>query len=135
MVARSPFFNLNHFFHLNVLSIFFCLAGDFTQFFMRAAPRIFSETSQIFRASWAQNLLDPDAGRIMLSTLDAMRLRSTLSDVLKHEQRTLAECMHFFLRGACRIIGPNFQNFCKIFARFLRRFCVISTLDSRVILH
>ena len=36
-----------------------------------------------------------------------------------------------FVRGACRISG-NFANF---FARFLRKICVIPTLDSRVILH
>ena len=30
---------------------------------------------------------------------------------------------------------PDFRKFCKFFARFLRKICVISTLDSRVILH
>ena len=30
---------------------------------------------------------------------------------------------------------PDFRKFCKIFARFLRKICVISTLDSRFILH
>ena len=29
----------------------------------------------------------------------------------------------------------DFRNFCKFFARFLRKFCVISTLHSRFILH
>ena len=29
----------------------------------------------------------------------------TLGDVVKHAQRTLAECTHFFVRGACRISG------------------------------
>ena len=31
--------------------------------FLRAARRSFSEKLQFFRASWAQNLRDPDAGR------------------------------------------------------------------------
>ena len=30
---------------------------------------------------------------------------------------------------------PDFRKLCKFFARFLRKICVISTLDSRVILH
>ena len=30
---------------------------------------------------------------------------------------------------------PDFRKFCKFFARFLRKICVISTLDSRFILH
>ena len=34
--------------------------------FMRAAPRFFPETSQFFRAIWAQNLRDPDAGRLII---------------------------------------------------------------------
>ena len=87
--------------------------------FMRAAPRIFSETSQIFRAIWAQNLLDADAGRLTFSNLDAMRLRSTLSDVVQHAQRTLAECMQFFCAG--RAAFPKIlQNFRQIFAQILR---------------
>ena len=36
-----------------------------------------------------------------------------------------------FVRGGV----PDFRKFCKCFARFLRKICVISTLDSRVILH
>ena len=47
-----------------------------------------------------------------------MLTRSTLSDVVKYAQRTLAECMQFFVRGACRISG-NFANFSRDFcARF-----------------
>ena len=30
---------------------------------------------------------------------------------------------------------PDFRKFCKFFARILRKICVISTLDSRFILH
>ena len=94
-------------------------AGRLHAVFMRAAPRNLSETSQIFRAIWAQNLLDPDAGRIMLLNLDAMRLRSTLSDVVQHAQRTLAECMQFLCAG--RAGFPEFlQNFRPIFAQILR---------------
>ena len=47
-------------------------AGRLHAVFMRAAPRKyrkinskFSETSQIFREIWAQNLRDPDAGRLI----------------------------------------------------------------------
>ena len=59
-----------------------------------------------------------------------MLTRSTLSDVVKYAQRTLAECTQFF----CARGVPDFRKFCKFFARFLRNICVISTLDSRVIL-
>ena len=40
-------------------------AGRLHAVFMRAAPRFLSETSQFFRAIWAQNLRDPDAGRLI----------------------------------------------------------------------
>ena len=63
--------------------------ADFFNFF-------FSGTLQFFRASWAQNLRDPDAGRFLLSNLNSMLTRKTLSDVVKYAQRTLAECTHFF---------------------------------------
>ena len=46
--------------------------------------------------------------------LKSMLTRSTLSDVLKYAQRTLAECTQFFVRGACRISG-NFANFSRDF--------------------
>ena len=106
-------------------------AGRVHAVFMRAAPRIFSETSQFFRASWAQNLRDPDARRLIFSNLDAILTQSTLSDVVKYPQRTLAKCMQFFVRGACRI-SENFANFSR---DFLRKICVVSTLDSRFIFH
>ena len=38
-------------------------AGRLHAIFVRAARRFFSEILQFFRASWAQNLCDPDAGR------------------------------------------------------------------------
>ena len=85
---------------------------------MRAAPRIFSETSQFFRAIWAQNMRDPDAGRLIFSNLDAMRLRSALSDVVQHAQRTLAECTQFLC--AMRAGFPKLQTFRAIFAQNLR---------------
>ena len=47
-----------------------------------------------------------------------MLTRSTLSDVVKHAQRTLAECTHFFVRGTCRISG-NLQFFRANFAQIL----------------
>ena len=94
--------------------------GEFTQFLcVRRRARKFSETSQIFRAIWAQNLRDPDAGRLTFSNLDAIRLRSTLSDIVQHAQRTLAECMQFFC--ARRAEFPLIlQNFRQIFAQILR---------------
>ena len=50
---------------------------------------------------------------------DAMRLRSTLSDVVQYAQRTLAECMQFFC--AERAGFPKIlQNFRQIFAQILR---------------
>ena len=44
-----------------------------------------------------------------------MLTRLTLSDVVEHAQRTLAECTHFLVRGACRISG-NLQFFRANFA-------------------
>ena len=38
-------------------------------------------------------------------------------------------------RNFCARGVPDFRKFCKLFARFLRNICVISMLDSRVILH
>ena len=93
--------------------------GDFTQFLCVRRPDFFSETSQFFRAIWAQNLRDPDAGRLTFSNLDAMRLRSTLSDVVQHAQRTLAECMQFFCAGRAEF-PKILQNFRQIFAQILR---------------
>ena len=40
-------------------------AGRVHATFVRAARRFFSGTLQFFRASWAQNLRDPDAGRFL----------------------------------------------------------------------
>ena len=40
-------------------------AGRVHAIFLRAARRSFSENLQFFRASWAQNLRDPDAGRLL----------------------------------------------------------------------
>ena len=40
-------------------------AGQVHAAFVRAARRNFSETLQFFRANWAQNLRDPDAGRFL----------------------------------------------------------------------
>ena len=62
---------------------------------------------------------DPDAGRLMLSNIDAMRPRSTLSDVVQHAQRTLAECMQFFCAGRAEF-PKILQNFRQIFAQILR---------------
>ena len=42
-------------------------AGRVHAIFLRAARRSFSENLQFFRASWAQNLRDPDAGRLIFS--------------------------------------------------------------------
>ena len=39
--------------------------AEFTQLFVRAARRNFSETLQYFRTSWAQKLRDSDAGRFL----------------------------------------------------------------------
>ena len=75
--------------------------------------------SLIYCASCAQILCDPDAGRLSFSSLNAMLIRSTLSDVVRYAQLTIDECAQFFVREACRISG-NFAIFCKIFAPNLR---------------
>ena len=91
-------------------------AGRIYATFLRAARRKFSETLQFFRASWAQNLCDQDAGRLLFSDLNAILTRLTLSDVVRCAQLTIDECTQFFVRVACRISG-NFAIFCKIFAQ------------------
>ena len=86
--------------------------------FVRDACRI-SGILQTFRAIFAQNLRDVDAGRALFSDLNAMLTRSSLSDAVQYAQRTLAECLQFFVRGACRISGilQTFRaNFCANFA-------------------
>ena len=94
-------------------------AGRIYATFLRAACRKFSETLQFFRASWAQKLCDPDAGRLFFSDVNAKVTWSPLSDVVRYSQVTIDECTQFFARGACRISG-NFAIFCKIFAQNLR---------------
>ena len=94
----------------------------------RGVPKIFgkfSETLQFFRASWAQHLCDPDAGRWLFSDMNAMLTRPTLSDVVRYAQLTIDGCKHFFVRGACRI-SRNFAIFFKIFTQNLR------DLDARL---
>ena len=66
--------------------------------FVRDARRI-SEILQTFRAIFAQNLRDADAGDALFLELNAMLTRSTLSDAVQYAQRTLAECMHFLCAG------------------------------------
>ena len=58
--------------------------AEFTQIFVRAARRFFSGILQFFRASWAQNLRDPDAGRLFDSDLNAVLMQSTLSEVVQY---------------------------------------------------
>ena len=78
---------------------------------MRAAGRNFSGTAQLFRASWAQNLHDPDAERFLFSDLNAMLTRSTLNDIVQHAQRTMAECTQLLCAGRAARISGNFANF------------------------
>ena len=86
---------------------------------MRAARRKFSENLQFFRASWAQNLRDPDAGRLLFSDLNAMPTRSTLNDIVQHAQRTMAECTQFLCAGRAEF-PEILQIFRPIFSQFLR---------------
>ena len=61
-----------------------------------------------------------------------MLTQSSLSDVVKYAQRTLAECTQFLCAG--RAGFPEIlQIFRAIFAQNLRD--LISTLDSRDLLH
>ena len=93
--------------------------AEFTQFLCVRRPDFLLETSQFFRAILAQNLRDPDAGRLIFSNLDAILTRSTLSDVVQYAQRTLAECMHFLCAG--RAGFPEILQYVRpIFAQILR---------------
>ena len=70
----------------------------------RSAPKFFGNL-QFFRASWAENLRDPDAGRLLFSDLNAIMTLSTLSDIVQYAQRTMAECTQ--LLGAGRAEFPE----------------------------
>ena len=59
-----------------------------------------------------------------------MLTRPTLGDVVKHAQRTLAECTLFLCAGRA-----GFPKILQFFAGFLYKIRVTSTLNSRVILH
>ena len=74
---------------------------------------------QFFRASWAQNLRDPDAGRLLFSDLNAMLTRSTFNDIVQHAQRTMAECTQFLCAGRAEF-PEILQIFRSIFAQTLR---------------
>ena len=89
------------------------LAG-FTQLLCARRAEIFRLLNIFFRASFAQNLRDLDAGRFRFRISNAMLTRSTLSDVVRYAQLTMDECTQFFVRGACRISG-NFAKFSRGF--------------------
>ena len=90
-------------------------AGRVRAAFVRAARRNFSETLQYFRATSAQNLRDPDAGRFLFSDLNAMLTQSILSNIVEYAQRTLAECTQSLCAGRA--------GFPKILQIFRAIFC------------
>ena len=57
-------------------------AGRVHAIFLRAARRKIAGNLQFFRASWAQNLRDLDAGRLLFSDLNAILTCLTLSDIV-----------------------------------------------------
>ena len=65
----------------------------------RRTDFLFLETLQFFGGSRVQNLRDPNAGRFLFSDLNAMLTQSTLRDIFKYAQRTLAECTQFLCAG------------------------------------
>ena len=85
-------------------------------FCARGAPIL-----QFFRASWAQNLRDPDAGRLFDSYLNAMLTQSTLSEIMQFCSARWLSARNFCARGV-----PAFRNFLQmfrpIFAQILRDF-------------
>ena len=110
------YFWLVHSTHSDVVQHAQRTLAECTQFLcaMRAGFPEFCKLSRDF----AQNLRDVDAGRALFSDLNAMLTRSSLSDAVQYAQRTLAECLQFFVRGACRISGilQTFRaNFCANF--------------------
>ena len=88
---------------------------------MRAAHRIFSGILQFFRANWAQNLRDLDAGRLLFSNLNAMLTRSALNDIVQYAQRPMAEgsARNFLCAGRAEF-PEILQIFRPIFSQFLR---------------
>ena len=73
--------------------------AEFTKLLCARRAEFFSEILQFFRASWARNLRDPDAGRLLSSDLNAILTLSTLSDIVQYAQRTMAECTQFLCAG------------------------------------
>ena len=94
-------------------------AGRVHAIFLRAARRSFSENLQFFRASWAQNLRDLDAGRLLFSNLNAMLTRSALNDIVQYAQRPMAEGTQFLCAGRAEF-PEILQIFRPIFSQFLR---------------
>ena len=55
-----------------------------TIFFCARRAENFPEICNFFRASWAQNLRDPDVGRLLFSDLNEILTLSTLSDIVQY---------------------------------------------------
>ena len=90
-------------------------AGRIYATFLRAACRKFSETLQFFRASWAQKLCVPDAGRLFFfgsdCNADSVNAQRRCEVCTAHDRRVHAI---FCARGV-----PDFRKFCN----FLQDFC------------
>ena len=104
--------------------------GEFTPFLCVRRPEIFRKLRKSFARFGRKLCAVPTPGASYYYSLmqcGFVQLSATLCSM--RNARWLSAC-NFCARGV-----PDFQKFCKIFARFLRKFCVISTLDSRAILH
>ena len=95
-------------------------------------------TRRIFFGNFAILSRELGAKKVVMPTLDDRFFGSEYNADSFNSRRRCELCaMHagrlhafFWARDV-----PDFRKFCKFFARFLRNICVISTLNSRVILH
>ena len=74
----------------------------------------------------------------VIPTLDAFFFKSECNTDSINSQRRCEVCAAHAGRVHaifCARAVPDFRTISKFFARFLRKICVISTLDARVILH
>ena len=99
-------------------------------FCARSAPAFFGNFENFFARVRRKSCVIPTPDAFFFGSecnYDSINSQRRCGVCTAHAGRVHA----IFVRGACRISG-NFANFSR---DFLRKICVISTLDSRVILH
>ena len=104
--------------------------AEFTQLFCARRAEIFRGLCNSFARVGRKICVIP--------TLDAFLFQSQCNADSINSQRRCEVTMRSArpsARNFCARSVPDFRNFCKFFARILRKICAISTLSSRLILH